>query len=101
MTRFLSSLSLGLVTAFAAVLALGIALPHKAAAVDFFGGLCSGAGRGTAACSGNGEDTISGTNGVILKVSGLLAIVAGVTAVIVLMIAKVLRSDVSIGEFLS
>lgn len=90
MTRFFSSLSLGLITAFAAAVVLGAALPQKAAAVDLFGGLCSGAGKGTAACSGNGQDNISGANGVILRVSGLLAIIAGIAAVIVIMIAGIM-----------
>ncbi len=90
MERLVSRIAFGFVAAFAAVLMLTAAAPHKAAAVDFFGGLCSGAGRGTAACSGNGQDNISGTNGVILKAAGLLSIIAGIAAVITIMIAGIM-----------
>jgi hypothetical protein len=80
-------LSVLLVAVTAVVLVAVAAAPHHAAAVDFFGGLCSGAGKGTAACSGNGQDNISGTNGIILRASALISIVAGVAAVIAIMMA--------------
>lgn len=90
MERLVSRVALWLVAAIAAVLLLVAVTPQKAAAVDFFGGLCQGAGNGTAACSGNGQDNISGTNGVILKAAGLVSIIAGIAAVIAIMIAGIM-----------
>lgn len=89
MKRFGSALTVGLVAAFAVVM-VGIFAPQNAAAVDFFGGLCQGAGQGTAACSGDGKDNISGTDGVILKAAELVSIIAGIAAVIVIMIAAIM-----------
>lgn len=71
----------------AAVILAVSAAPQTALAVDFFGGACSGAGSGSAACSGNGSDTITGTNGIILKAASLMSIIAGIAAVLVIMIS--------------
>ena len=59
---------------------------QPASAVDLFGNVCKGSGKNSAACSGNGQDNISGTNGVILKAANLIAIIAAITAVIMIMI---------------
>jgi hypothetical protein len=69
---------------------MAFALPHTASAVDFFGGICDEEGRGTAACSGTGEDNLSGTDGIILRVANLVAIVSGIAAVIVIMVAAIM-----------
>src|SRR6185369_3107591 len=77
-----------LLSAFAIVGALAAA-PQVASAVDFFGGACQGAGANSAACSGGG-DTITGTNGIILRAAALISILASVAAVIGLMIAGIM-----------
>jgi hypothetical protein len=59
---------------------------QSVSAINLFGDVCKGAGSGSAACSGNGKDTISGSNGVILRAANLLSIIAGVAAVIMIMI---------------
>lgn len=64
-------------------------VPQIASAVDFFGGACQGAAADSAACSGNG-DTITGTNGIILRAAGLLSVLAAVAAVIGIMIAAIM-----------
>ena len=90
MARSLSRLSLWLAAAITAALLLVALAPQAASAVDFFGGVCEGAGSGSAACSGDGKDNISGPNGVILKAAELISIIAGIAAVIVIMIAGIM-----------
>lgn len=77
--------------ALAGVFALAILVnPQPALAVNFFGDACNGAGSGAAACSGSGADNISGTDGIILRAAALISIVAGIAAVIVIMIAGIM-----------
>lgn len=82
MRRLLAALLLPLAT----ITTLAFAQPVFA--VDFFGGLCSGAGKDSAACAG-GSDKISGPNGIILKAANLLAIISGIAAVIMILIAGI------------
>jgi hypothetical protein len=82
-------MSVWIVAAVGAVLLLVALAPQSAAAVEFFGGLCEGAGSGTAACSGGNEE-ISGTNGIILRATELVSIIAGIAAVIIIMIAGIM-----------
>jgi hypothetical protein len=77
--RWVAVIASGLVIA----MALNV---QPARAVDLFGNACKGAGKNSAACSGNGQDNISGTNGVILKAANLIAIIAAITAVIMIMV---------------
>lgn len=65
------------------VLALGT---NTVSAVNFFGEACKGTGSSSAACSGNGSDNISGTGGIILQAASLIAIIAGIAAVIMIII---------------
>lgn len=90
MTRSISRLTMWLVAAIASALLLVALVPQAASAVDFFGGVCEGAGSGTAACSGDGNDNISGTDGVVLRAAELISIIAGIAAVIVIMIAGIM-----------
>lgn len=46
-----------------------------------------GAGSGSAACGTNGNNPISGNNGVLLRISRILAVIAGIAAVIIMMAA--------------
>lgn len=77
-----------LLTAFAIVGAVLVAAPHTASAVNFFGEACQGAGANSAACSGD-EDSITGTNGIILRAAALVSILAAVAAVIGFMIVGI------------
>lgn len=64
----------------------------QAAALDLFGGQCQAgqAGANSAACSGSGDDNISGTNGIILRVAAALSIIASIAAIIVILIAAIM-----------
>ncbi|HEY5806228.1 MAG TPA: hypothetical protein VIS56_02465 [Candidatus Saccharimonadales bacterium] len=66
------------------VFGLGI---QTASAVNFFDDVCDGVGSSSAACSGTGKDTISGADGIILQVANLIAIIAGIAAVFMIIIA--------------
>lgn len=46
-----------------------------------------GAGKGSAACSEDGSNPISGNNGVLVRITRIMAIIAGIAAVIIIMIA--------------
>jgi hypothetical protein len=69
---------------------LALLASPQAAAVNLFGNACSGAGRDSAACSGSGADTITGTDGIIIKAAELVSIVAGIAAVLVIMLAGIM-----------
>lgn len=77
------ALSLGLL-----VVVLGASLPVSA--VNFFGDACTGSGKDSAACSGSGADTISGSDGIIIRAAELVSIVAGIAAVLIIMIAGIM-----------
>jgi hypothetical protein len=66
------------------VLILGVIAPLPALAVDPYGGLanCSSAGDSTVCkTKGNTTDPITGTNGVLVKVTNVIAFVAGAAAI--------------------
>lgn len=71
----------GLTAIFGASLALA---PQAGAAADLFK-ICSKGGGSSAACSSETEN-ISGTGGVVLKAANLVAIVAGIAAIIMIML---------------
>jgi len=62
-------------------------LPATAFAWDPLGSACSGAGSGSAGCSGNGNDPISGSGGILMKASLVIATIAGITAVIIILVS--------------
>ena len=65
---------------------LSLASPVYAGEGDVLGNACDSVkgGGNSAACDGNEEETVSGTGGVLYRVIRLIAIIAGVTAVIVM-----------------
>lgn len=67
---------------------LSLAMPATAFAYNPFSSACGsgGSAKSSAACSTNGSDPISGPNGALKKISVVLASVAGVAAVILIII---------------
>lgn len=55
-------------------------------AINFFGDACTGAGRDSAACPVAG-DKITGSDGVIIRAAELMSIIAGIAAVLIIMVA--------------
>lgn len=88
MGLFLSRLAT-LFVAVAGTCTIVVAVPQVASAVNFFGDACKGSGADSAACSTDTDD-ISGPDGIILRVAGLVALIAGVAAVIVIMVGAVM-----------
>ncbi len=79
---------------FALVLGVFLALPlvQSAAAFDPFAGFKSGGGCDSSAkdavvCNTDGKDPISGTDGILRKVTSFIALLAGIVAVILIIIA--------------
>lgn len=72
------------------------ALPSSAAAAwNPFGDACSGAGADSAACqdaksqagsSGN-QDPLTGSDGLLMKITNVVAVIAGIAAVIIIVLA--------------
>lgn len=64
-----------------------------AAAYDPFGAFkgtdCSGDAKSSALCSTNGKDNVTGTTGILRKVTALIALLAGVAAVILIIISGI------------
>jgi hypothetical protein len=68
---------------------LWLCVPSVALAYNPLDNACKtqgGAGSGSVACGANGSDPISGTNGVIEKTTILIASIAGVAAVIIVIV---------------
>jgi hypothetical protein len=74
-------------------LLLGLVAPLSvSAAYNPLGAACSGNGRDSAACQDArtaGEDPIAGPNGVIVRATNIVAIIAGIAAVIYLVLAGI------------
>lgn len=72
-------------------LMLGMLLmPMSARAFSLFGGACSAGGGGSAVCQDNGKgntDPITGANGILHKITVFITAVAGLAAVIFIMLA--------------
>jgi Type IV secretion system pilin len=90
---------------FAAVaLALGLAAPLPASALNPFAGIdcSSNGGDGSAVCGTRGEtaDPVTGPDGILVKVTNLVSLVAGVAAVIFLILSglKYVSSQGDAGE---
>lgn len=74
-----------------ATLVASVAVPQMVAAVDPFGGACNNGGGNSAICQtrGSGADPIAGPNGAIVSITTILAIVAGIVAVIFIIIGAI------------
>jgi uncharacterized protein (DUF2345 family) len=72
-----------------ASLLVSFMLPAAAFAYDPLAPACgsSAAAQSSSACSANGSDPITGTNGVLKKVSLILASVSGIVAIIIIIVA--------------
>lgn len=84
MKHFVGTLSrwaAAIAAAFVISLSFGI---HNAAAVDLFGDACKGAGSNSAACT-KGTDIVGG-DGIIMRAARLMAVIGGITAVIMVMV---------------
>ena len=70
------------------VLAMGLLVAPQAFAYDFFTGACSGGdSSASSVCQTSSNDPITGPNGVIRKVANIVALAAGVVAVIMIIVA--------------
>jgi len=62
-------------------------LPATAFAYNPLTQACTGAGNGSSACSGGTNDPVSGPNGVLKKITIIVATIAGIAAVIIIIIS--------------
>ena len=79
-TRFIATLAL----------LLGLLSPAPALAANLFGDACSNKAANDSAVCKNGKTTtnpLTGSNGLIIKVTSIIAFVAGAAAVIIIMIS--------------
>lgn len=62
--------------------------PAFAGAANIYSNICSGAASGAALCSAtSNSDPLTGSNGLLLKAADVIAIIAGVGAVIMIIIS--------------
>lgn len=74
-----------------------LAIPRTAAAFDPFGGVdCSGSNAQSAVCTdskkekaGGNQDPVAGHGGLLSKVTSIMALIAGIAAVIVILIGSI------------
>jgi hypothetical protein len=68
-----------------------LALPPAVKAADLFNKVCGEAGTGdSAACQGNnGNNPVAGTDGAIVHIANIIAIIAGGAAVIILLVSAI------------
>lgn len=71
------------------IIGLGIVLaPATASAWDPFQGACSQGGGSSAVCTTHSSgNPISGSNGLLTKIANIIALIAGVAAVIIIIVA--------------
>lgn len=76
---------------FASLFTLAVvAIPAPAYAWSPFGDACTNGGTGSTVCStegGNTNNTIAGSDGLIMKVVNVVALVGGIAAVIIIIIS--------------
>lgn len=76
-------------------LALSFAVPSSAAAYSFFGDVCKGEADNSAVCQERKKsqttdsNSIYGPNGIIIKITNIVALVAGIAAVIFVIIGGI------------
>jgi len=93
--RYLSALLLAVVLALTltagAVSRASAATPDACSkSTNVLSCACSGSASGSDACSGSTSDPISGQNGVLKRVSLVLATIAGVAAIIVIIVGGIM-----------
>lgn len=92
----------GFLLSLALVAVLLAAAPAPARAFDPFGASCNGSNKGSAACKADGSNPIAGPDGILLKVTNIIAYLAGAIAVIMIMVGAIRfitsGSDVSTGS---
>lgn len=71
----------------AAVTLLCLLVPNVAVAYNPLDQACQNGGTGSAACSTTGNDPLTGPNGVLRRITMILAVLAGVTAVIIIIVS--------------
>jgi hypothetical protein len=87
MKTLLRGFSLTLVTLFCSVfITSGIAL---AANPSYSGVQCSGAAAASPVCHATSTDPLTGSNGIIVKATNLIALIAGIAAVIMIIVAGI------------
>lgn len=75
-----------------AMTSLLVAAPAPASAAwnPFGGGICEGKAKSSAVCQdadANADDPLTGGNGIIMKIVNLIAVIAGMAAVILIVLA--------------
>jgi len=70
----------------AATAFLFLLMPASASAYNLFNNACAGAKSG-AVCGTNGKDPVAGPNGVLMKASLVIATLAGIAAVIIMLVS--------------
>jgi hypothetical protein len=76
-----------LVISVMAVLGMAfVAMPATAGAQGVFDVCKQGGAKASSVCKANGQNNLSGPNGIIIKVSNIFAFITGIAAVIVIMI---------------
>ncbi len=92
----------GLIVSLALLTASLLVVPATTAAFDPFAGACSGSNASSAACKANGSDPIAGPDGILLKITNIIAYLTGAIAVIMIIIGSIRfitsGSDVSTGS---
>jgi hypothetical protein len=76
-----------LLAAFGLLLCLLAPVGVASAAYDPLGDACDANANKSAACEPSGEDPLTGKNGVFRKVSLVIAVIGGVVAIIIIIIA--------------
>ena len=74
------------ITSLALLFCLVPAASVSAQVYEPFKGVCAGAAASSPACQADGNDPITGKNGILYKTSRILALVAAIGAVIMIMV---------------
>jgi hypothetical protein len=85
--RLLASVGRWLTVAVGSLVIVSALSFQTVGAVNFFGDVCEeGGADSSTVCEANGEDNLSGNDGIILRAANLIAVLAGIAAIIMIII---------------
>ena len=89
MKYIVRNIALVFVTLLCSVFAMSGGFALAAGNPSYSGVQCSGAASKSPVCNASSSDPLTGSNGIIVKATNILAIVAGIAAVIIIIIAGI------------
>lgn len=89
MKTLLRKFSLSFIALFSSFFIMSTGFAFAAGSPSYAGVQCSGAAAASPVCSAPTTDPLTGKNGIIVKATNLIALIAGIAAVIMIIVAGI------------